>query len=391
MLVSSPSDLGEEREAVAEAIEELNQTWRKNGPIQLNLIRWETNSRPALGTDAQAVINSQIGEDYDIFVGIMGARFGTPTGRAESGTEEEFDRAASRFQQDPTSVSVMFYFRDTSPVSLSDIDPFQLGKVQAFQNRVKSLGLVRFFKTRDEFARLMRMHLSQEAQEWTTRLEGIGEARKTSSRNVVPFAAEVEQLPEESNEDEEGYLDLVEQGETGMEEVSRTIERIGAAVDEIGNRAVEQTALMEQAKVGPIDSGKVKALKRVANQMAVFLSEFVARLETEIPLYGAGFRRAIDPFMRAMSITEIGGETPDQMSAAIGAVGALISNHEGAITGYRGLRDTIAETPRITTAYNQAKRRTVGALNSLIDEFEKSLRLSRELYEILIKRRDGLL
>ncbi len=390
MLISSPTDLGEEREVVAEAIEELNLTWRKSGTIQLNLIRWETDARPALGKDAQAVINAQIGEDYDIFIGIMGARFGTPTGRAESGTEEEFEKAAGRFQTNPTSVSVMFYFKDTPPMSLSDIDPVQLSKVQAFQDRLKSLGLVRFFKTRDEFARLMRMHLSQEAQEWAKRIGAAGAGQREALQDdLVALAVEPEQSPED--EDEEGYLDLIERGAMAMEEVTRTIERIGAAVNEIGTRAVEQTAAMEQAKAAPDDSANIKAFKRVANQMAVFLSEFVARLEAEIPIYGESFRRAIDPFMRAMSITEIRGETPEQMSAIISSVETLISNHEGSITSYAGLRDSVAGTPRITTAYNQAKRRAVVALNSLIEEFEKSLRLSRELYEILIKRRDGLL
>ena len=43
-----------------------------------------------LGIDAQDVINRQLGE-YDIFLGIMNTRFGSPTHRADSGTEEEFD------------------------------------------------------------------------------------------------------------------------------------------------------------------------------------------------------------------------------------------------------------------------------------------------------------
>ena len=111
VLVASPNDVAEERDVVADAIDELNATWRKSGTMQLKLLRWETDTRPGLGTDAQAVINNQIADDYDIFIGIMGARFGTPTGRAESGTEEEFERASARFKEGPTKVSVMFYSR----------------------------------------------------------------------------------------------------------------------------------------------------------------------------------------------------------------------------------------------------------------------------------------
>src|SRR5919204_4401690 len=115
VLVSSPNDLAEEREIVAEAIEELNALWRKGANFELKLLRWETDARPGLGSDAQEVINRQVGDDYDVFLGIMGARFGTPTGRAASGTEEEFERAKARYEADPSSVSVMFYFKDAPP------------------------------------------------------------------------------------------------------------------------------------------------------------------------------------------------------------------------------------------------------------------------------------
>ena len=52
--------------------------------------KWEKDVFPAFGEDSQDVINKQIGTDYNIFVGIMWKKFGTPTSRAESGTEEEF-------------------------------------------------------------------------------------------------------------------------------------------------------------------------------------------------------------------------------------------------------------------------------------------------------------
>lgn len=118
--------------------------------------------------------------------------------------------------------------------------------------------------------------------------------------------------------------------------------------------------------------------------------EFVARLEAEIPIYGAGFKRALDPHMRAMSMTEMRGESPEQLLTAIGVVETLIGNHEGAIASYFSFRDTIAGGPRITTAFNHARRRVIEVMNRLIGEFEKSLRLIRELHEVLKKRLGGL-
>ena len=54
---------------------------------------------PVRGGEPEVLINDQIGK-YDIFLGVMWRRFGTPTGVAESGTEEEFRRALELWAQE---------------------------------------------------------------------------------------------------------------------------------------------------------------------------------------------------------------------------------------------------------------------------------------------------
>lgn len=55
------------------------------------------------------MINEQIG-DYDIFVGIMKHKFGSPTLYADSGTEEEFNRAYDNYKNDGTCKNLMLFF-----------------------------------------------------------------------------------------------------------------------------------------------------------------------------------------------------------------------------------------------------------------------------------------
>lgn len=50
---------------------------------------------------------------------------------------------------------------------------------------------------------------------------------------------------------------------------------------------VANTTLANQFS-GRYGTANPKAVKRVANQMAEYLFEFVARLEAEIPIYGDG-------------------------------------------------------------------------------------------------------
>ncbi len=90
VFIASPSDVSPEREVLTNVVSEFNVTWGDKHHVRLDIIKWETHSRPAFGKDAQDIINRQVGDVYDIFLGIMWGKFGTATTRAESGTEEEF-------------------------------------------------------------------------------------------------------------------------------------------------------------------------------------------------------------------------------------------------------------------------------------------------------------
>jgi len=160
LLVASPRDVQPERETVINVAIEWNQTWSKELGVRLEPLRYETHTHPNFDSDPQAVINKQIGDDYDIFIGILWTRFGSPTSQADSGTYEEFQRAYSRHKTDPKSISLKFYFKDEQ-IRPSKINVDQLKKVHDFKKEVsKKGGLYHTFTNTDEFAKLLRMHLS---------------------------------------------------------------------------------------------------------------------------------------------------------------------------------------------------------------------------------------
>ena len=128
VFVASPDDVDDERGKLEEVIREFNVTWRRELGVCFDLVRWETHAYPGTGVDAQAVINEQVSDDFDLFVGIMWCRYGTQTGRAGSGTIEEFERAKARYDEDPSCVKLMVYFKD-EPIPPSRLDLSQLAKV----------------------------------------------------------------------------------------------------------------------------------------------------------------------------------------------------------------------------------------------------------------------
>ena len=136
VFIASPSDVEAERDALEEVIKSVNLSVAELEPVRLRLIRWETAVQPATGGGAQDIIDSQLAGEYEVFIGILWMHFGTPTPRSDSGTLEEFEAALEKHKKDPSSVSVMFYFKD-APRTPMDIDTEQLKKVQEFRKNTR--------------------------------------------------------------------------------------------------------------------------------------------------------------------------------------------------------------------------------------------------------------
>jgi len=218
VFVASPSDLDEERNRLEEVIRELNITWSRELKVHLELARWETHAYPNFGEDAQAVINDQIPDDFDIFVGIMWYRFGTPTGRAGSGTLEEFERAKVRYESNSENVKLMIYFKDApAPVAPSKLDCEQLAHISNFREKLgKEGGLYWTFQSVDDFEKLIRLHLTRQVQYWLSK-----NTNNNDSSNFHKTNDTLQESPAPIEENNEiGYLDLIEQFEDEFATVS---------------------------------------------------------------------------------------------------------------------------------------------------------------------------
>jgi Domain of unknown function (DUF4062) len=148
LLLSSPGDVADEREAASRAVFRFNQEEVEESGIFLKLIRWE-DMAPQIGPGPQQVINDQIGE-YDLFAGIMWNRFGTPTDVAASGTEEEFQAALGSWRS-RNRPWITFYFCDR-PSNLTNQQQLeQKGRVVQLRTDLHALGVVRSYGSVDDF------------------------------------------------------------------------------------------------------------------------------------------------------------------------------------------------------------------------------------------------
>lgn len=356
VFVASPSDVSEERQRLNEVVSAVNSGFATTG-VRLELIRWEQDASPSLGEDAQSVINEQLLTDYDIFVGIMWNTVGSPTGRAESGTIEEFENALRRFQEDAAEPKVMMYFKDSVPLSMDEIDPNQLTRVREFRSRVKDLGLYHTFNSPRDFAAAVQVHLTKLMVERLPKDDG---------RQHPPSEANVQ--GESTDIEDQGLMELEETILAEMFALTGVVNRMGDATREIGLRLHHRTAALGllQAKAAKSSSHQsLRAdMKRQFGRTARNMDQFVGSMQKELPLYRQHLYRGIGAIAKAVPLSlhfgEDKGELPSQARSLLRTMDTFLRTMED-------FKTAVNELPPVTSPMLRAKRATDNVLQQIID------------------------
>jgi len=290
VFLASPGDVADARKRLEKVVDELNYIWSRQYRLRIELVKWETHAYSDIGIDAQDVINRQLNE-FDIFLGIMWKRFGEPTGRAESGTQEEFMRARQRHAEDPEAVRIMFYFKDAAPERLSNVDAEQLEAVNRFRKEVADSGVLYWtYKTTSEFESIVRQHLSRQVQEWGKTWGGVVEdsTRPPISATATDEAGKPAVIPEDEPQarsvtaivfEEVGRVERLRQRSAHDPEVihrsfieAQAVLDSSPNADDWGHLAAQQaTALVAVALAGRFEEGKaaqalvIRVCERIMN------------------------------------------------------------------------------------------------------------------------------
>ena len=158
--IASPSDTSEERNACECVFEEINHGIGRSKGFRLVPLRWEKDVYPGVAEYGQQVINRQVDGNYDLFVGIMKGRFGTPTPQAGSGTEEEFNIAYEKYQTGEI-YNIFFYF-GIPEKSAYELDLEQFQKVKDFRAKIEKNGVVSMqYQGLDDFKKQLKDNLEE--------------------------------------------------------------------------------------------------------------------------------------------------------------------------------------------------------------------------------------
>lgn len=141
VLIASPSDTADLRDAVEQALHEWNGDRAAASSVVLLPRRWETNAVPELtGADGQTVINRQLVDEADVVIGIFHSKLGQETPRYASGTAEELHEAKDAGKR------VHVYF-SSMPIARAHADPVALATLEGFKKEIEKLGLYGSFDT----------------------------------------------------------------------------------------------------------------------------------------------------------------------------------------------------------------------------------------------------
>jgi hypothetical protein len=157
VLIVSPSDLAEERQAATDAVNDWNTQHAAAESVVLLPIKWETHALPTTGIRPQEAINRQLVRTSDLLIGMFWTKLGTSTGVAESGTVEEIDQFVAKRKP------AMLYF-SSRPVSPNKIDLKQLEQLREFKTETYKKALTGGFASVEELKLVLARDLMNQVR-----------------------------------------------------------------------------------------------------------------------------------------------------------------------------------------------------------------------------------
>lgn len=374
IFVASPSDVKVERDSLEEIIKEINLSTANNFGIKLELIRWESHVYPDFGLSSQEVINKQINDDYDIFIGIMWSKFGTPTKIAESGTKEEFLRAYEKWKMDEKSMKLMFYFKN-SPIQMENIDFEQIQFIRDFKNELgEKGGLYWHYKDTEEFNQLLRIHINKVIGDLIKENESklllpVINSEKNNQVQLVNVELE--------NIDDIGLFENIEISLAKFEESTISLGNITGYLNDLSGKLNNRTSSINKL-VNVSNEMKMREGKRITDLLSTDIMNFVNRTKVEIPIFKNLYQTAFNAFSNAYSISKTLGLDKKEVEIIKNTILDLKNGLMSGIHGMSSFKSSMEEFPNISTSINKAKKQAIKTLDDLISEFEFAIQLSDE-------------
>jgi DNA-binding protein HU-beta len=158
---------------VGDVVDRVSTLCGKQYGITLHAVLFKRDIVPSSGKgDPQTEINRSL-QQATFFIGLMWGRFGTPTPRAKSGMQEEYDVALDSRKASRRNMFHVAYYFCSRKIDLRRMDTRQLKAVSSFRKRVAADGLYAEFGTKPELERRIREDLESMVLAWKDHREKL--------------------------------------------------------------------------------------------------------------------------------------------------------------------------------------------------------------------------
>lgn len=151
IMIGAPSDINEEVDIVMNVIYGWNSINAETHKTVLLPLHWSISTYPSTGIHPQKAINQQVVNKSDLLICIFGAKLGTPTENAESGSVEEIEEHLK------AGKPVMIFFKNI--ININDIDIEQISRLKKFKEKIGQSALYAEYTDIGEFKQILEKKL----------------------------------------------------------------------------------------------------------------------------------------------------------------------------------------------------------------------------------------
>ncbi|MCX6600353.1 MAG: hypothetical protein NT025_02175, partial [bacterium] len=180
-------------------------------------------------------------------------------------------------------------------------------------------------------------------------------------------------------EDEEGFLELIEEGTRQFGFMTEAISRMDGITRELGDRFSQRPG-----ELGVSESADLPHLRRYFNAVAADLEHYVERMEPEVPLFREACSRGVAATSKAIVILrDFPEDNRGDVDGVIRSVSGFVSSLDELHEAISSSRVMVSSFPRVTGPFGRARRRTASVLDSLLTELATARTLVSEVQKSL--------
>lgn len=203
-------------------------------------------------------------------------------------------------------------------------------------------------------------------------------------------SAQIEAIAQALDEDNEiGFLDLLDEAETHNLTFSESTTRITEAMTDVGKDMNFATIEMQDLVNGSKKSSRIEA-KRVFTRTAERIEVFAKKIELELPLFSHSLHGSVTALQRSEIFLD---DFPENRLEKIDDVpDALDILEEGIALAQLplvNLKDSVLSLPRVTKEIHRAKRRAALAVDQIVQELSNTQLLIDEVRQRFMSLRNN--